>query len=414
MEIILLLIYSFFVWLIFFKFKWLPQLHLPVIVISLPIFALTALILMLNVVAPSSADVRVINYVVQVVPRVAGRVIEVPVEANRPVKKGDVLFRIDPVPFQQELRALEAKLPEMEARLDSAQAYQRELDEQLKSARATRTAVSSRLTFTERREKQTAELARTGSGSVFDREQAETEAASLRAELATATASVAQVSRSCRRAPTKDQLSEVAQAQAAIEQLQAQIVEANWQLEQTTVYAPADGSVINLQLRAGSYAANLPMAPVMSFVEREQWVLAMYSQNELRYVAPGNEAEIALKVLPNRIIKCEVDSVVWASSTGQLPIGGTLPGQGRHPAGAAGQDRGAAAPGRRRRNHLPGHGRAGARRHLYRARRTDPHHPQGDPAGRHQARLARAQAALNTMRIRPRIRSSLPRCARRW
>ena len=328
MEIILLLIYSFFVWLIFFKFKWLPWNFISqVIVISLPIFALTALILFLNIVAPSSADVRVVNYVVQVVPRVAGRVIEVPVEANRPVKKGDVLFRIDPVPFQQELRALEAKLPELTAKLDTANAYQRELDEQLKSARSTRESVASRLALAERREKQTAELARTGAGSVFDREQAETEAASLRSELASATATVAQVQQKLSARTDQDQLSEVAQAQAAIEQLRAQIVEATWQLEQTTVYAPADGSVINLQLRVGSYAANLPMAPVMSFVEKEQWVLAMYAQNELRYVAPGNEAEIALKVMPNRIIKCEVDSVVWASSTGQLPIGGTLPGQ---------------------------------------------------------------------------------------
>lgn len=326
MEIILLLIYSFFVWLIFFKFKWLPWNFVSqIIVVSLPIFALTALILFLNIVAPSSADVRVINYVVQVVPRVAGRVIEVPVEANRPVKKGDVLFRIDPVPFQQELRALEAKLPELEAKLDTAQAYQRELDEQLRSARATRAAVAARLALAERRQRQTADLAQTGAGSVFDREQAEAEAASMRAELASATATVAQVEQKMSARTSDDQLSEVAQAKAAIEQLRAQIVEATWQLEQTTVYAPADGSVINLQLRVGSYAANLPMAPVMSFVEREQWVLAMYAQNELRYVEPGNEAEIALKVMPNRIIKCEVDSVVWASSTGQLPIGGMVP-----------------------------------------------------------------------------------------
>ena len=328
MEIILLLVYSFFVWLVFFKFKWLPWNFVSqVIVVSLPIFALTALILFLNIVAPSSSDVRVVNYVVQVVPRVAGRVIEVPVEANRPVKKGDVLFRIDPVPFQQELRALEARLPEMEAKLDTAQAYQRELDEQLRSARASRAAMAARLVLAERRAKQTAELAQTGAGSVFDREQAEAEAASLRAELASADAKVAQVEQKLSAQTGDGQLSEVAQARAAIEQLRAQIVEATWQLEQTTVYAPANGSVINLQLRAGSYAANIPMAPVMTFVEDEQWVLAMYAQNELRYVAPGNEAEIALKVMPNRIIKCEVDSVVWASSTGQLPIGGMLPGQ---------------------------------------------------------------------------------------
>lgn len=55
-----------------------------VIVITLPIIGMALLILILNVVAPLSHDVRVINYVVPVVPRVTGRVIEVPVEPNRP------------------------------------------------------------------------------------------------------------------------------------------------------------------------------------------------------------------------------------------------------------------------------------------------------------------------------------------
>src|SRR5882672_11107548 len=105
MEIILLGIYSVFVWLIFFKFKWLPwNITSQVIVVTLPIIGLTALILLLNIFAPSSHDVRIINYVVQVVPRVTGRVTEVPVEPNRPVKKGDVLFKIDPVPFEIELQ----------------------------------------------------------------------------------------------------------------------------------------------------------------------------------------------------------------------------------------------------------------------------------------------------------------------
>lgn len=332
MEIILLLIYSFFVWLIFFKFKWLPwNFASQVVVVSLPIFALTALILVLNVVAPSSSDVRIINYVVQVVPRVSGRVIEVPVEANRPVKKGDVLFRIDPIPFQQQLAALEAKVPELSAKLDSAQAYQRELGEQLKSARSTRDALSSRLALAVKRERQTGELAQTGAGSKFDHEQAQTEAASLRSELGSTVAAMAQVEQKLSAKTREGQLSEVAQARAALQQLTAQVAEARWQLEQTTVYAPADGSVINLQLREGSYAASLPLTPVMSFVEREQWVLAMFAQNELGFVAPGNEAEIALKTRPNQIIKCEVDSVVWASSTGQLPISGMIPQSGTTP-----------------------------------------------------------------------------------
>ncbi|WP_421567241.1 HlyD family secretion protein [Stenotrophomonas sp. PD6] len=332
MEVILLLIYSFFVWLIFFKFKWLPWNFVSqVVVISLPIFAMTALILILNVVAPSSSDVRAINYVVQIVPRVTGRVIEVPVESNRPVRKGDVLFRIDPVPYQQQLAALEAKLPELSAKLDSADAYQRELGEQLRGARATREALVVRLQLAERRQRQTGELASSGAGSRFDHEQAQTEAASLRADLVSTTAQMAQVQQKLSAQTNEGELSEVAQARAGMVQLQAQIVEARWQLEQTVVRAPADGSVINLQLREGSYAASLPLTPVMTFVEREQWILAMFSQNELGNVAPGNEAEIALKVYPNRIIKCRVDSVVWASGTGQLPISGMIPQTGATP-----------------------------------------------------------------------------------
>jgi multidrug resistance efflux pump len=72
----------------------------------------------------------------------------------------------------------------------------------------------------------------------------------------------------------------------------------------------------------------MPMAPVMSFVEDEQWVVAMYRQNEVRDVRPGNEAEIALKTYPGRIIKCRVESVIWATAQGQLPIGGSLPNTG--------------------------------------------------------------------------------------
>ena len=89
MEILLLGIYSFFVWLIFFKYKWLPWNTVSqVIVITLPIIGITALILLLNIVAPSSADVRVINYVVPINPRVNGLVTEVPIEPNRPHPQG--------------------------------------------------------------------------------------------------------------------------------------------------------------------------------------------------------------------------------------------------------------------------------------------------------------------------------------
>ena len=111
MELILLGIYSFFVWLIFIKLKLLPwTTPWKVGVIIFPVVVLVAIILMLNIFAPTTTDVRVIKYTVPIVSQVRGRVIEVPVENNRPVKKGDVLFRIDPAPYESEVQSLEAKM----------------------------------------------------------------------------------------------------------------------------------------------------------------------------------------------------------------------------------------------------------------------------------------------------------------
>ena len=78
------------------------------------------MILLLNIYAPSSSDVRVVKYSIPIVSQVRGRVIEVPIEeGNRPVKKGDVLFRIDPTPYQLQVNTLTAQLA-------SAVAQQRE------------------------------------------------------------------------------------------------------------------------------------------------------------------------------------------------------------------------------------------------------------------------------------------------
>ena len=109
MEAILLAIYALLVWLIFIKFKLLPWTTPWKIGVAIfPVVALATVILLLNIFAPTTTDVRVVKYIVPIVSQVRGRVIEVPVENNRPVKKGDVLFRIDPTPYQAEVRSLEA------------------------------------------------------------------------------------------------------------------------------------------------------------------------------------------------------------------------------------------------------------------------------------------------------------------
>jgi multidrug resistance efflux pump len=341
MEAILLGIYAFFVWLIFIKLKWLPwNTKSQVVVAIIPIVGLTALILLLNVYAPSSADVRVYKYTVPIVSQVRGRVIEVPVEeGNRLVKKGEVLFRVDPTPYQLTVNQLEAQLL-------NAAAGQRELDESLKQARGKvveSTAgieqatgrvreVSARLELARLRVKQNRELASTGAGSKFELERAETDARELEAQLDAARGVQAQAraaevqARSAEQQIVQKLSAKTDQGEyAQVAAVRAQLENARWELEQTTVRSPCDCYVVNLQLRPGGFVAGMPFNPVMTLVESEGQVVALFHQNELHEVQPGNEAEFSLETYPGRIIKAKVDSVVWAQGQGQLPASGTLP-----------------------------------------------------------------------------------------
>src|SRR6187399_444911 len=163
MELILLIIYSIIVWFVFFKKKWLPwNITSQVIVVTIPIICLAVIILFMNIVAPSSSDVRAMNYVIPVVPRVTGTVTEVPIEPNRPIKKGDVLFKMDPVPFEASVKAAQATLAQNKAKLVTAEATERGLGDQLKNATAKKAALTPRITLAKTRVSQFTSLASSG------------------------------------------------------------------------------------------------------------------------------------------------------------------------------------------------------------------------------------------------------------
>ena len=326
MEAILLGIYCFFVWLIFIKLKWLPwNTGTQVTVVIIPIVGMAALILLLNVFAPSSSDLRVIKYSVPIVTQVRGRVLEVPIEeGNRLVKKGDVLFKIDPTPYELEVKTLEAQLV-------GTQGSQRELQEQavgaqakIEESRNRAREVAARLDLTRKRVAQYKELVSTGAGSRFDLERAETDAIEQQGQLDAARAAEAQARASLRQieqklgATVKGEFSQVAQ-------MRAQLETARWNLDQTTTHSPCDCYVVNLQLRPGAFVAAIPFNAVMTLIEADGQVVAYYNQNELHQVEPGNEVEFALKTLPGKVIKGKVDSVVWAQGQGQLQPSGFLP-----------------------------------------------------------------------------------------
>jgi multidrug resistance efflux pump len=353
MEILLLGIYSFFVWLIFIKLKLLPwTTPWKVGVAIFPVVAIAMLLLLLNVFAPTTSDVRVVKYVVPIVSQVRGRVVEVAVENNRPVRKGDVLFKVDKTPYMHEVQSLEARLladkakvaadrerlAEMQARLTEAQSTERQLHEQLNQATGQVRSLSASLELSRMRVAQNTELVTAGAGNRFDLEQAQTSVSELTARLAAAEAAEQEIREKLSGridgdlasvAEVKAQIAtasaQVSVAQAQVETTRAQLENARWDLSQTTVVAPGNGTMVNVMLRPGFFVAGLPFNEVMTFVDDEYQIFALFGQNELHQVEGGNEAELTLDTYPGRIVKAHVDSIVWAQGQGQLEASGDLP-----------------------------------------------------------------------------------------
>ena len=83
--------------------------------------------------------------------------------------------------------------------------------------------------------------------------------------------------------------------------------------------------MVNLALRVGGFVAALPVAPVMTLVEADGHVIALFNQNELHQVESGNEVEFTLDTLPGKVIKGQVDSIIWAQGQGQIAPSGMVP-----------------------------------------------------------------------------------------
>ena len=243
----------------------------------------------------------------------------------------------------------------------------------------------SNLALARKRVTQNKELVAAGAGDRFALEQAETSVNQLESDLASAIANEGQV-RAMMNATVGDDQAEVAQ-------IRAQLENAKWELEQTTVIAPADGYAINVQLRPGSMTAAFPITPAMTFVEDEYQVIALFQQNELHAIEPGNEAEFTITTNPGLIVKATVDSIVWAQGQGQLTVSGVLPQTGRCTS-AGGPLRGQAHGRSKAGRHVLPCRRDGAWRDLHQSprRHTDP--AQGDPAYRREGGLPDSEAAL--------------------
>ena len=259
---------------------------------------------------PYSSQARVETFLTQIAPEVAGDVEAVGVKDNEAVRKGQLLFRVDPEPYEIAVRSAEANLAVALQGADVSVA-------DIASARAA--IIKQQVDLGANRKlgkiitdlvdkKALAETNAIRSGAEIGKTEADLIRA--RAELKKAEANLG--------APGFDN-PKVKQAVAALEQ-------ARLNLRMTTVIAPADGVVTNLRLAPGQYVG--PGQPLLSFLERgPRWISADMRENQLGNVKPGQDVTIALDLLPGKLFHGRVHSVGWGISQGDEAPSGQLAAQ---------------------------------------------------------------------------------------
>lgn len=275
------------------------------------------LLALMNYNHPVSADARLYFYTTPIVPQVKGRVTEVAVQPNVPLRAGDVLFRIDPQPYQfivdQKKAALaeaEQSVKQLKASLDIALA-------QVDQAQASRDRAKESF---DRFQAGNEGAQRSGRAGPFS----EAEIDNRRGAYLTAEAALAGARATAERARLALD-SEVNGVNTTVARLQADLQDAEYDLAQTTVTAPTDGYVTQLYLKPGMMAVPLPLSPVMVFIHGGDRIFAAaFPQNVLQRVRPGAEAEIAFNAIPGRVFTGRIRTLTDAMSQGQLQPSGTL------------------------------------------------------------------------------------------
>jgi multidrug resistance efflux pump len=259
------LIYASFYFLVFGK-GWVEKSARNISIFTgVGVVLIGAIVFMWLTFAPTTADGRTFQFVVQIVPNVAGPVTEITADGLVPLKEGDVLFKIDPTQYQAAVDQLEASIKRTEAQKQLA-------DIQVKRSEG---------------------LVKRSAGS--------------QQELDTWIAK-------------RDE------AIAGIAGFEAQLENARWQLDKTIVRAPSDGYVINRQIRPGTRVTTLPATAPMTFVSTEgTQIVASLSQSAVRYVQPDDSVEVVFTSRPGKVFEGKVVAIAEATGEAQLAPSGLIP-----------------------------------------------------------------------------------------
>jgi multidrug resistance efflux pump len=276
------------------------------------IFGLSLLVIAMSYNHPFTTNARIYYAVTPILPTEKGRVIEVPVAENSQLKAGDVLFRIDPKPFQyvvdQKKAALteaEQKVNQLKASLDAASAGTKKANAELTLAQENYNRVSY---LVQRHDDPQVNL---------DTSSRNLEAAKEALEAAKAEEERARVAYTAN----------IEGVNTLIATARAELADAQFDLDQTTTRAAGPGFVTQVTLRPGMYVIPTQLRTAMLFVNtgrRDQQLAAAFQQNSLQRVNAGDDAEVAFDAVPGRVFKAKVRAVIDAIAAGQLTSSAAL------------------------------------------------------------------------------------------
>ncbi len=267
---------------------------LVVVGIALLLFILS---IFMERLTPSSSQAVVQAYVIRMASEVAGRVIEVGVTDNARVPKGQVLFRIDPEPYEIAVKEAEARLAQIGQAIGASTAAVNSAQASVAEATATRDNV--------REQSQRAlELVKRGVYAQARADQAKSDQNAAEAVVARATAELAKA---------REELGPAGADNPQLQEALAALEKARLNLARTTVLAPADGVITNLQLAVGQVVSTGQAA--LTFIDANTiWIAAAYKENSLEFVTPQDKAEVVLDSRPGRVFTARVENVGWGVS----------------------------------------------------------------------------------------------------
>lgn len=280
-----------------------------------PLFVLLALIILVLVIwridsKPATDDAYAAADTIDVVPEVSGRIIELAVVDNQQVKQGDLLFRIDPRPYEASLAKAEASLAALDKQI---MLTQRSVDAQKFAASSVEASIAKARAAAKQANDtlhRTEPLLAQGFVSAEDVDRART---AQRASEADLNAVLLQAQQAASAVSGVDAL--VAQRVA----VQADIALTKLHLEMATVRAPFDGRVVSLKTSIGQFAS--AMKPIFTLIDTRHWyVIANFRETELKNIHVGTPATLRLMGDSSKTFTGKVDSIGY----GVLPDDGGI------------------------------------------------------------------------------------------